>query len=126
MTRSGTSLLEQILSSHKKVYGAGELNYVAKFINKNFMKDEIEFNEKNSENIEIEKFKEMQNDFLKNEIIIRDTYLNKINKDTFSKNKIFVIGDSHAQDLFISLSHDNLYLKKYSKTYLPLDDSCFK
>ena len=67
-----------------------------------------------------------ENDFLKNEIIIRDTYLNKINKDTFSKNKIFVIGDSHAQDLFISLSHDNLYLKKYSKTYLPLDDSCFK
>ena len=66
MTRSGTSLLEQILSSHKKVYGAGELNYVSKFINKNFMKDEIEFNEKNSEDIEIEKFKEMQNDFLKN------------------------------------------------------------
>ena len=67
-----------------------------------------------------------ENDFLKNEVIIRDAYLNQINKDTFSKDKIFVIGDSHAQDLFISLSHDNLYLKKYSKTYLPLDDSCFK
>jgi len=66
MTRSGTSLLEQILSSHKKVYGAGELNYVSKFIYKNFMKDEVEFNENNSEDIEIEKFKEMQNDYLKN------------------------------------------------------------
>jgi tetratricopeptide (TPR) repeat protein len=31
MTRSGTTLVEQILSSHSKVMGAGELNYVAKF-----------------------------------------------------------------------------------------------
>jgi len=31
MTRSGTSLVEQIVSSHSKVTGAGELNYVAKF-----------------------------------------------------------------------------------------------
>ena len=31
MTRSGTSLVEQIISSHSKVAGAGELNYVTKF-----------------------------------------------------------------------------------------------
>ena len=31
MTRSGTSLVEQIVSSHSKVAGAGELNYVAQF-----------------------------------------------------------------------------------------------
>lgn len=30
MPRSGTSLVEQILSSHPKVFGAGELNFVAK------------------------------------------------------------------------------------------------
>ena len=34
MPRSGTSLLEQILSSHSKIYGAGELNYLEKIINK--------------------------------------------------------------------------------------------
>ena len=31
MPRSGTSLVEQIISSHSKVAGAGELNYVKKF-----------------------------------------------------------------------------------------------
>jgi len=31
MTRSGTSLVEQIVSSHSKVMGAGELNYVGQF-----------------------------------------------------------------------------------------------
>lgn len=34
MPRSGTSLLEQILSSHSKIYGAGELNYLQKIIDK--------------------------------------------------------------------------------------------
>ncbi len=32
MPRSGTSLLEQVLSSHSKIYGAGELNYLQKTI----------------------------------------------------------------------------------------------
>ena len=32
MPRSGTSLLEQILSSHSKIYGAGELNFLQKII----------------------------------------------------------------------------------------------
>jgi tetratricopeptide (TPR) repeat protein len=31
MSRSGTTLVEQIVSSHSKITGAGELNYVAKF-----------------------------------------------------------------------------------------------
>ena len=31
MPRSGTTLVEQIISSHSKVTGAGELTYVAKF-----------------------------------------------------------------------------------------------
>lgn len=33
MPRSGSSLIEQILSSHPQVFGAGELNYVAKLTN---------------------------------------------------------------------------------------------
>jgi len=32
MPRSGTSLVEQILSSHSMIYGAGELNYLKQFI----------------------------------------------------------------------------------------------
>ncbi len=33
MPRSGTSLIEQILSTHSQIYGAGELNYLEKIIN---------------------------------------------------------------------------------------------
>ena len=37
MPRSGTTLVEQILSSHPEVYGAGELLYLENSINKNFL-----------------------------------------------------------------------------------------
>jgi len=36
MPRSGTTLVEQIISSHKKVYGAGELPFLSNTIYKNF------------------------------------------------------------------------------------------
>lgn len=39
MPRSGTSLIEQILSAHPKVYGGGELNFLGKSIEKNFLKN---------------------------------------------------------------------------------------
>ena len=45
MPRSGTTLVEQILSSHKDVYGAGELNHVHNFIEKKFLKDPFTFYE---------------------------------------------------------------------------------
>ena len=38
MPRSGTTLTEQIIASHKKVYGAGELSYLNNIITNNFMK----------------------------------------------------------------------------------------
>ena len=37
MPRSGTSLVEQILSSHSNVYGGGELVFLNKIIKKNFL-----------------------------------------------------------------------------------------
>jgi len=39
MPRSGTTLVEQIISSHNKVYGAGELIYLYEIIKKNFLED---------------------------------------------------------------------------------------
>ena len=39
MPRSGTSLVEQILSSHSKVYGAGELSYIEDIVKKEFFKE---------------------------------------------------------------------------------------
>ncbi len=41
MPRSGTTLVEQIIASHKKVSGAGELIYLQKSIEKNFFVNEI-------------------------------------------------------------------------------------
>ena len=44
MPRSGTSLVEQILDSHNKVYGAGELNTLTRLINpiiKNYLSGDI-------------------------------------------------------------------------------------
>ena len=39
MPRSGTSLVEQILSSHSKVHGAGELRFLRDSIEKIFHKE---------------------------------------------------------------------------------------
>ena len=39
MPRSGTSLTEQILSSHNNVFGGGELPFIPSIVNKNFLHD---------------------------------------------------------------------------------------
>ncbi len=39
MPRSGTTLVEQIMSSHKKVYGAGELPFLSSIVHNNFIND---------------------------------------------------------------------------------------
>ena len=41
MPRSGTTLVEQILSSHSKVYGAGELSFLSQTIDKNILKPNL-------------------------------------------------------------------------------------
>ena len=47
MPRSGTTMVEQIIANHKKVYGAGELKDLTEIIKKNFSdKGEIKFPEK--------------------------------------------------------------------------------
>jgi hypothetical protein len=43
MPRSGTSLVEQILSSHEKVFGAGELGYLTKIIHETFLNKKNNF-----------------------------------------------------------------------------------
>ena len=40
LPRSGTTLVENIISSHKKVSGVGEINYLNKFFNLNFVKND--------------------------------------------------------------------------------------
>ena len=52
MPRSGTTLVEQILSSHNKVYGAGELDLITNTINKFFMKKDFTFRNENIDDFE--------------------------------------------------------------------------
>ena len=60
MPRSGTTLTEQILSSHKNVYGAGELNFLKVAVEKKLMANNDEFV------LNPESFKEAKNYYLKN------------------------------------------------------------
>ena len=57
MPRSGTSLIEQILSSHRDVYGGGELVFLKNIIDNKFLKEKI------NNNTEI-LFKDSYNDYI--------------------------------------------------------------
>ncbi len=46
MPRSGTTLIEQILSAHSKIFGAGELTYLPKIIDKVYLKDKRTYEER--------------------------------------------------------------------------------
>ncbi len=54
MPRSGTTLIEQILSSHDKVYGAGELDFITNIINKFFMEKDFGFKNDNIDDFDEE------------------------------------------------------------------------
>ena len=43
MSRSGTTLIEQILSSHPKVFGADEVEFIPNLIKKNFGRNKLKF-----------------------------------------------------------------------------------
>ncbi len=66
MPRSGTTLVEQILSSHKKVYGAGELNYMTNLVYKFFLNENHIFKNKNINNFNKEDLKNAKNYYEKN------------------------------------------------------------
>ena len=58
MPRSGTSLVEQILSSHIKIYGAGELSFLSDIIEKKINLEEQNYNDLQSEYIDcLKRFK---------------------------------------------------------------------
>ena len=64
MPRSGTTLTEQILSSHKNVYGAGELSFLKQAIDKKLSIKNNSLN-LNSKNLTSEVFQEIRNYYLK-------------------------------------------------------------
>ena len=74
MPRSGTTLVEQIISAHKDVYGAGELSYLSQSIQKNFFDQSFKLNKEkilaklNEETNDVEKFYNKQLDYHKSNL----------------------------------------------------------
>ncbi len=70
MPRSGTSLVEQIISSHKNVFGAGELPILSNIIKENFIEtgqfSETKFNNIIKDSKKIENLRNKYYDFIKN------------------------------------------------------------
>ena len=66
MPRSGTTLAEQIISSHENVYGAGELMFLSDLINE-------EFFIKKNKNYNLQKFIDLQNQYLNKISLIDDS-----------------------------------------------------
>ena len=64
MPRSGTTLTEQILSSHKNIYGAGELNFLKDSIEKKLLIENIDLN-LGTENLNPKILKEIKDYYLK-------------------------------------------------------------
>jgi len=63
MPRSGTTLVEQIISSHKDVFGAGELEFLSESV-KTLMSEENKFEDKNIEQLNIDKLSKAQKNYV--------------------------------------------------------------
>ena len=100
MTRSGTSLIEQVLSSHDKVYGAGELSFLTEAINnlflpKNLPNPEFTINTINKDNLNY----------------IKKYYEHNINKFNFSEEYIIDKAPLNFRFIgFIRKSFPNSYI----------------
>ena len=74
MPRSGTTLVEQIISSHNKVYGAGELPFLSSVVHDNFFNDN---------KLDKKKIAKLQNS---PENLINDQYFEKISLFNFDEH----------------------------------------
>jgi hypothetical protein len=74
MPRSGTTLVEQIISSHKKVYGAGELPFLSSVVHNNF------FNDSKLDKQKIVKHQNFSNN------LVNDQYFENISLFNFDEN----------------------------------------
>jgi len=143
LPRSGTTLVEQILSSHNEVIGIGEVEYLEKSINDIFIQDNKILNQRIKENIDLNKniLNEMYFNYLdlynyKSNVIIDKTphnfrWIGFIN--FFFPNAKVVCCERNIKDNFLSLyknyfastehmgwSFDPDEIIEYCKMYLDL------
>ena len=76
MPRSGTTLVEQIIASHKDVFGAGELIYIQRIINKYLISENKLSKQKLNDQLEL------------GSNLINEDYFNMINYHKFNENNL--------------------------------------
>ena len=115
MPRSGTTLVEQILSSHKKVYGAEEIEFIPNLIIKNF-------GHRNIDNLSIffEKIVTFDEKNLKN---IGEEYISNLKK--ISNNAERFTDKLPSNFLFIGFIKIILPKAKIVHIYRNSEDNCF-
>ena len=131
LPRSGTTLLEQILSAHQQVFGAGELDFLRQIINKNFVQDNKLLSQKINElqmsnNYEInDKYFDYLKNLNKNSIVTIDKgpqnfiWVGFIK--LFFKNAKIIHSKRSLKDTFLSNYKNNFASKDMDWTYDPSD-----
>ena len=119
MPRSGTSLIEQVLASHSKVFGAGEINCLDDTINKFFIYKKILFDSKtvfknnfyNAGNYYIKKIKEISPDkkYIINKLPLNFRWLGLIK--LILPNAIIIHCKRNPMDTCLSIFQQNFYTK---------------
>tara|TARA_Y100000590_G_scaffold466566_1_gene642450 strand:- start:2801 stop:4360 length:1560 start_codon:yes stop_codon:yes gene_type:complete len=131
LPRSGTTLVEQILSAHNKVFGAGELDYLRQVINKFFIQDNKLVRENINKQI-LEKFNYVNEEYNK--------YINAINTPlkvisdkapqnfiwigfikVFFPNAKIIHTKRNYKDTFLSIYKNNFASPDMNWSYDPLD-----
>ena len=129
MQRSGTTLVEQIISKHDEVYGANELNILLSTIRNNFLTDykldqiKILENIKNHKNIIQDAYMEMFKNFKISEKYITD----KANENfkwigiikLFLPNSIILNCDRNSDDICFSIFKNNFNSKNMNWSSKP-------
>ena len=119
MPRSGTSLIEQVLASHSKVFGAGEITYLDDTINKFFIHKKTLFDSKtffkknfcNAGNYYIKKIKEISPDkkYIINKLPLNFRWLGLIK--LILPNAIIIHCKRNPMDTCLSVFQQNFYAK---------------
>ena len=131
LPRSGTTLIEQILSAHKKVFGAGELDFLRQIININFVQDNKLLPQKINE-LQLSNNDEVNNkyfDYLEN---LNNNSLVTIDKGPqnfiwvgfiklFFKNAKVIHSKRNLKDTFLSNYKNNFASKDMDWTYDPAE-----
>ena len=128
MPRSGTTLVEQILSSHSKVYGGGERNEFKNLVKNNFINENIKqkfFKFKNIDEIKLLRNK-FFNKILSKTNLINETYITDKNPTNFKWIGLMKILFPESKIIHCSRNSKDTCLSIYKHLFLSDWKWCYK